>query len=257
MEIGARGELARVDADARDAAGARRLPGPVLPGMPNLHSHAFQRAMAGLTERRGRAGDDFWTWRETMYRFVSRLTPELIEAVAAQLYVEMLEAGYTSVAEFHYLHHDTGGNAYADIAETSNRIVGAAATAGIFLCHLPVVYERAGFDDAPLSPGQRRFANDADQYCRLLDAVWDRHADRDQVRIGIALHSLRAVGETTMNRVLEYADTRGTDLPVHIHVAEQVREVEHCVARLGARPIQWLYDHAAVDRRWCLVHATH
>ena len=258
MDVDKRGYITRVAFDQHGIGGkVQRLPGPVLPGIPNLHSHAFQRAMTGLTERRGPAQDDFWTWRETMYDFVSKLTPEAVEAVACQLYVELLEAGYTGVAEFHYLHHDQDGRAYADIAETSNRIVTAARTAGIFLTHLPVLYTRGGFDGAPLVPNQRRFANDGGQFCTLLEALRRSYANDNDVHLGVALHSLRAVDPETMGEVLKFAETQDARAPVHIHIAEQTREVEECIARCGARPVQWLFDNAPVDDRWCLVHATH
>lgn len=252
------GHIARVAPDQHGVGSeALRLPGPVLPGMSNLHSHAFQRAMAGLTERRGPDRDDFWTWRETMYAFVSTLTPDTMEAIACQLYIEMLEAGYTGVAEFHYLHHDQGGKAYADLCETSNRIVSAAKSAGIFLCHLPVLYSRGGFERTPLSMNQKRFANDGEQYCKILEALHQSYGKDQQVRLGVALHSLRAVDPESMKEVLDFTDTVDARAPVHIHVAEQTREVDECVAWSGARPIRWLYDNATVGERWCLVHATH
>lgn len=251
------GLISRIEPALNAPDNAHRLPGPLLPGMFNLHSHAFQRAMAGLSERRGPAEDSFWTWRETMYEFVSRLTPDAIEAVAGQLYVEMLEAGYTGVAEFHYLHHDRDGKTYADIAETSNRIIAAARTAGIFLTHLPVLYMQGGFDGSELTPHQRRFANGREQFCELLHTLWQTHGATNQIRLGIALHSLRAIDPAAMLDVLAFLDTKDGAAPVHIHIAEQTREVEECIAWSGARPVQWLYDHAPVDTRWCLVHATH
>lgn len=258
MDVGVDGHITRVACDQPGIGGeVQRLPGPVLPGISNLHSHAFQRAMTGLTERRGPAQDDFWTWRKTMYDFVSKLTPEAVEAVACQLYVEMLEAGYTAVAEFHYLHHDRNGKAYADISETSNRIVSAAKTAGIFLTHLPALYTRGGFDGAPLAPPQQRFANDGERFCSLLDSLWRSYENDNDVHLGIALHSLRAVDPATLGEVLMFATSRDARVPVHIHIAEQTREVKECIAWCGARPVRWLYDNAAVNERWCLVHATH
>ena len=256
IEIDAHGVLLRVEPGG-DGGGARELHGPVVPGMPNLHSHAFQRAMAGLTERRGPTEDSFWTWRETMYGFVSRLTPEDIQAIATQLYVEMLEAGYTGVAEFHYLHHDPQGKPYDAIAETSERIVAAANQAGIFLTHLPVMYTQGGFDGAPLAPEQRRFANDAARFTEILDTLHKTHAKDARLRLGVALHSLRAVSPEAMREVLVHLESLDPAAPIHIHISEQTREVEECVEWCGRRPVQWLYENAEVDERWCLVHATH
>jgi formimidoylglutamate deiminase len=237
------------------AQGAERLRGAVLPGMPNLHSHAFQRAMAGLTERAGPGDDSFWTWRELMYRFVVRLEPEDLEAVAAQLYVEMLKAGYTSVAEFHYVHHDRDGSPYGDPATMSERIVAAAAGAGIGLTLLPVLYQANGFGGVPPAAGQRRYVMPTDAFLALFEELRRRFAGRPEIAVGVAPHSLRAVGEGSLAAVAEAS--RVVAAPIHIHVAEQVREVEECLAWSNRRPVEWLLDHQAVDRRWCLVHATH
>lgn len=226
-----------------------------VPGIANLHSHAFQRAMAGLAERRGGAAtgeDSFWTWRETMYRFASRFDPDTLRAVAAQLYVEMLEAGYTSVCEFHYVHHAPDGRAYDDPAAMSRALIDAARATGIRLTLLPVLYMTGGFDGRALAERQRRFAHDVDGYLRLFDAL--RTDEDDRVRIGCALHSLRAVPEDAMRAVLAALPA---DARVHVHIAEQTGEVDECVAVRGARPVQWLLDHADVDERWTLVHATH
>jgi len=257
IEIDARGSLVRVEPGGAGGVETRELKGPVLPGMPNLHSHAFQRAMAGLTERRGPAEDSFWTWRKTMYGFVARLTPEDIESIAAQLYVEMLEAGYTGVAEFHYLHHDPRGNPYETITETSQRILAAAKQAGIFLTHLPVMYTQGGFDGAPLSPEQRRFANDAAGLAEILDSLHGKYAKDADLRLGVAVHSLRSVSPEAMGEVLNHIEALDPAAPIHIHIAEQTREVEECVEWSGRRPVQWLLENARVDERWCLVHATH
>jgi formiminoglutamate deiminase len=218
-----------------------------VPGLPNLHSHAFQRAMAGLTERRGAKADSFWTWREQMYRFVERLGPDDLEAIAANAYMEMLEAGFTWVAEFHYLHHQPDGRPYANIAEMSERIVAAAAEVGIGLTLLPVLYRQGGFGGKPPSDAQRRFLNDRDSYARILQTKVPGG------RIGIAPHSLRAV--TLDDLTWAAATWRGQ--PAHIHVSEQTREVEDCLAAHGRRPIDLLMDTVAVDEHWCLVHATH
>ena len=220
----------------------------MLPGLPNLHSHAFQRAMAGLTERRGSDADSFWTWREAMYRFVERLDPDALEAIAAFAYMEMLEAGFTRVAEFHYLHHQPDGRPYDNVAEMSERIVAAADSAGIGLTLLPVLYRQSGFLGKPPSPAQRRFLNDRDSYARLMET---RVPDGN---IGIAPHSLRAV---TLDD-LQWAALTWHGQPAHIHVAEQTREVDDCLAAHGRRPVDLLLDTVEVDdRRWCLVHATH
>jgi|SRR6185437_2999839 len=224
-----------------------------LPGMPNLHSHAFQRAMAGLAERRGPGDDSFWTWRETMYGFASRIGPDALRAVAAQLYVEMLKAGYTRVCEFHYLHNAPDGAPYADRAAMSRAVVEAARDTGIGLTLLPVLYMTGGFDGRPLSDRQRRFGLSVDAYLRLLESLCA--LESPGMRVGIALHSLRAVPEGAMREVLDAPLAR--DRPIHIHIAEQIGEVQDCLGIRGARPVQWLFDHADVDARWCLVHATH
>ena len=228
--------------------GAERAAGPVVPGLPNLHSHAFQRAMAGLAERAGPEEDSFWTWRETMYRTVASLTPEQAQAIARHLYIEMLKAGYTSVAEFHYLHKAPDGSPYADPAEMADRIAAAAEEAGIGLTLCPVLYRHGGFGAKPPTEGQRRFILTVDEYLDLLTAIDPR------VPTGVAFHSLRAVTVEDMGAVLAAVDPAH---PVHIHIAEQRREVEDCCAWSGATPIDWLYDHVEVTARWCLVHATH
>lgn len=224
-----------------------------LPGMVNLHSHAFQRAMAGLAERRGPGDDSFWTWREVMYRFAARINPDTLRAIATQLYVEMLKAGYTHVCEFHYLHHAPDGEPYADRAAMSKAIIEAARDAGIGLTLLPVLYMTGGFDGRPLSARQRRFGLSVDAYLRLLEALLA--LESPAVRVGIALHSLRAVPEGAMREVLAAPLAQGR--PVHIHIAEQIGEVQDCLSLRHARPVQWLFGHADVDARWCLVHATH
>lgn len=231
---------------------ARRLRGVVLPGMPNLHSHAFQRAMAGAAERRSPAGrDSFWTWRETMYRFVGLLSPEDAEAVAAQLFCELLEGGFTAVCEFHYLHHQPDGTPYEDRAEMAKRHLAAARAAGIGITLLPALYRHGGIFGRDPAPGQRRFLNDLDGYARIMDGARAAVADNPQAAIGMAPHSLRAVTPDMLRAVA------AMDGPIHIHAAEQAKEVEECLAATGARPVQWLLDNAAVDARWVLIHATH
>jgi formiminoglutamate deiminase len=224
-----------------------------IPGLSNVHSHAFQRGMAGLAEIRGPANDNFWTWREVMYRFLDRLTPEDVEAIAAQAYVEMLERGFTRVGEFHYLHHDPSGAPYANIGELAERIAAATRETGIGLTLLPVFYAHSNFGGAPPVPGQRRFLNDVDQFACLLEASRKAIASLDDATLGTAPHSLRAVTPNELSRVVSLVP-RG---PIHIHAAEQTKEVDDCVAWSGARPVEWLLDNASVDRRWCLIHATH
>jgi formimidoylglutamate deiminase len=243
--IAADGTIATVT--PRSSETAERIAGLVVPGMPNLHSHAFQRAMAGLAERAGPEGDNFWRWREVMYRFLAVLTPEDIEAIAAQLYVECLLHGYTSVAEFHYLHNAPDGSRYAEAAEPANRVLAAAHTAGIGLTLLPVLYCHSQFGGAPPVEGQRRFILRPDAYASLCQSLVGKTS------LGIAPHSLRAVTPEELADVISIAGDR----PIHIHIAEQQKEVADCIAWSGTNPVAWLLDHAPVDRRWCLVHATH
>jgi len=224
----------------------------ILPGVANLHSHAFQRAMAGLAERQTNPEDSFWTWRETMYRFAARFTPELLRAVATQLYVEMLEAGYTAVCEFHYLHHAPDGRPYDDPAAMSRALIAAARDAGIRLTLLPVLYMTGGFDGRALGERQRRFGHDVDAYLRLIDTLCEDAGP--MLHVGCALHSLRAVPPEAMRTVL---DALPPSMPVHIHIAEQIGEVQDCLALRDARPVEWLLANANVDPRWTLVHATH
>lgn len=222
-----------------------------IPGQYNVHSHGFQRGMAALSEHRGPTDDDFWSWREVMYRFLDRLTPEDTQAITTQAYAEMLEGGYTRVGEFHYLHNDPSGARYADPAEMAARIVAAAGSAGIGLTLLPVFYAHSDFGGQPPKPGQRRFLSDLDSFGALLEAS-ARHLPDDAV-MGIAPHSLRAVTGEELAALLAMSPTG----PVHIHAAEQVREVEASLAFSGARPVEWLLDNMGVDERWCLIHATH
>ena len=234
---------------------AQRL-GMVLPGMPNLHSHAFQRGMAGLTETAGLADDDFWTWRQTMYGFVNVLTPDQMEAIATQLYVEMVKAGYTAVAEFHYLHNTPGGGAYDDRAELSRRIARAAATAGIRLTLLPVLYQQGGFGGTPLTDAQQRFRLETGDWLALVQDL-QSGLDPTTQRAAIALHSLRAVAPEAQAEAVAGYRSFDADGPIHIHIAEQPKEVVDCEAWSGARPVAWLLDHHDIDARWVLVHATH
>ena len=235
-------------------AGVERVAGAVVPGVGNLHSHAFQRGFAGLTEKRGDgAADHFWTWREAMYRFAGAVTPEDLSAIAAMAQVEMLESGFTGVAEFHYVHHRPDGGGYDDPAEMSAAIVRAAETTGIGLTLLPVFYAHGGFGDRPTGPGQRRFVCDLDRFARLHEGAARAVARLDGGRIGIAPHSLRAANPEELTALA--ALHRGR--PIHIHIAEQTAEVDDCLAATGARPVDRLYDVVDVDAHWCLVHATH
>jgi formimidoylglutamate deiminase len=246
------GRIARLETGVAPEAGDE--PHAVgLPGIPNVHSHTFQRGMAGLSERRGPGDDSFWTWRETMYRFLERLTPDDVEAIAAQAFVEMLEAGFTRAGEFHYLHHDPSGQPYASLAETATRIGAAAVETGIGLTLLPCFYAHGDFGGAPAVSGQRRFLNDVDRFGRLLEASRALVRDVPGLVVGVAPHSLRAVTPDELRAILALAP----DGPVHIHVAEQTREVEASRAWSGRAPVAWLLEHAPVDARWCLIHATH
>ncbi|WP_420432197.1 formimidoylglutamate deiminase [Hyphobacterium sp.] len=251
LAIDASGRIASVLSGASADDDAERID-MLLPAPSNLHSHAFQRALAGLTEARGTGGDDFWSWRETMYAFLPRLGPDEIEAIAAMLYVELAESGFAAVAEFHYLHHQPDGSPYEDIAETAGRIASAASQAGIGLTFLPVAYARGGFGGKPVTDGQKRFANEPEELLQIREAAI-RHLVRADDTLGIAPHSLRAVTGEDFATLLD-----GIDIgPVHIHIAEQMREVEDCQAWSGQRPVEWLLDQVNVNENWCLIHATH
>lgn len=294
LAVDANGHWSQVQANtpADQRVGAQILSGPVLPGVVNAHSHAFQRAIAGLTERRTikgawtlggsalvkeepaqRAGlteameqspqapniltssDNFWTWREKMYSAALRIGPAQLEAIATQLYVELLQGGYTQVCEFQYLHNDLNGAPYADPAEMSLALVRAAQRAGIGLTLLPTLYMRAGFGEPSLRDDQRRFASTPESIARIVESVLRQTGGDARIQVGVALHSLRAVSPPALQSLADYA--RAAALPVHIHIAEQTQEVDDCLIHTGQRPIEWLLDHAEVDARWNLVHATH
>jgi formimidoylglutamate deiminase len=253
MTCGADGRWLSITADQPAPAGATLLGGPALPGLVNAHSHAFQRAFAGLAERRNAAQDDFWSWRDRMYGVALRIDAEMLRAVASQLYAELLAGGYTQVCEFHYLHHDTDGSAYPDPLLMSQALVQAAADAGIGLTLLPVLYERAGFTQATLRPDQRRFATTVNSVLALRDGI--RSLGLPLVNAGVAIHSLRAAAPASIKAL---AKALGSDAgPVHIHIAEQTAEVDDCLLATGARPIEWLARELPLDARWQLVHATH
>jgi formiminoglutamate deiminase len=226
----------------------------LLPALANLHSHSFQRAMAGMTEYRMAGKDSFWTWRDLMYRFTKHLTPEQVEAIANLVFMEMQEAGYASVGEFHYIHHQADGTPYDDIGELSGRIAAAAANTGIGLTHLPVLYTYGGAGGVPLEAGQARFGNSVDRFNALTDRARTIVSQLpDDCRVGIAPHSLRATTPEDLSIVLA-AHSGG---PVHIHIAEQPKEVADISVWLGARPVEWLLQNADVSKDWCLIHATH
>jgi formimidoylglutamate deiminase len=258
LEWDATGTLQRVSPDVpAPAAGVARAAGPVLPGMPNLHSHAFQRAMAGLTEYRANATDNFWSWRDLMYRFAAKISPQGLAAIAQWLYIEMLKAGYTSVCEFHYVHHTPEGSHYAHVPELAERVVDAAQTSGIGMTMLPVLYQYSGFGAQLPRADQQRFINTPDSLLGLLGKLRAARPETAALRYGVAPHSLRAVSGDSLRALLEGLDASLPGAPVHIHIAEQTAEVDACLATEGARPVQWLLDRFDVNERWCLVHATH
>jgi formimidoylglutamate deiminase len=233
--------------------GAERIAGIAIPGLPNLHCHAFQRGMAGLAERRGPEADSFWTWREVMYRFLDRLSPDDVQSITAFAYMQMLEAGFTTVGEFHYLHHDIDGRPYTDLGEMAARIVAASAETRIGLTLLSSFYAYGGFGGAPPAAGQRRFLNDPDRFLKLVERTRTIMAGLPETQVGIAPHSLRAVTPETLRIVCQATP----DGPIHIHAAEQMKEVDESLAALGRRPVEWLLDNAGLNSRWCVIHATH
>ena len=261
IAIDARGDITNITTDATfEPELMARLPGPAIAGMPNLHSHAHQRAMAGLSEYRASgagAEDSFWTWREVMHRFAEMVTPEILEAVAAQLYVEMVKAGYTAVCEFHYVHHGPGGVPYDDPAEMSMALVRAATRAGIGITLLPVLYETGGYSGKEPNPGQRRFISAPDQLLRIIEGVKTVHASDPQVHVGFAPHSPRQVTKDGMQAVIDGLTAMDAHAPIHIHVAEQEKDVSESVEQTGLRPVEWTMEHFDVGPRWCLIHATH
>lgn len=251
VEWDARGALTRVQADARPPIGVPRAD-YVVPGMANLHSHAFQRALGGLTEHAGDGPDSFWTWRELMYRFAANITPEQAEAIAAQLFSECLRHGYTSLCEFHYIQRDPAGELYARPAEMAERIAAAGQQSGIGLTLLPVLYSYSGFGEQALKPEQRRFRTDVDTVLRIVEALAPLRSG--QLEVGAAPHSLRAAG---IEQIRELAAALPKERPLHIHIAEQQGEVEQSLAFSGWRPVEYLLENINIDERWCLVHATH
>lgn len=233
-----------------------RLYGALIPGLPNSHSHAFQWAMAGLGEKSGKGGDSFWTWRQAMYGFVDAITPDDLQAIASALYMQMLKSGYTSVGEFHYLHHDANGQSFSNPAEMSQRIFESAKESGIGLTLLPVFYRYSGFGEQEPNAGQKRFIHDQQDFAFLIDEV-AALSSRYQQSFGIAPHSLRAVNQQDLNFAIEHLNSVNSEAPVHIHIAEQMKEVNDCLDFYGKRPVEWLLGNQNVNERWCLVHATH
>jgi formimidoylglutamate deiminase len=244
-------------------ADATSLNGPVIPGMPNCHSHAFQRAFAGYSEYRQYDAngepttDSFWSWRDIMYRFVAKMSPEDLHVVAKFLYIEMLKAGYTSVAEFHYLHHQVGNVQYDDPAEMSHQVIKAAELAGIGMTHLPVLYTYAGFGEQAPSSAQGRFIHQTNDYLRLLESLHSSYSGTASFKLGIAPHSLRAASEEQLKQVIPFIRDMDSTAPIHIHIAEQTKEVEDCLDFYNQRPVEWLLNEQQVDQHWCLIHATH
>lgn len=230
----------------------------VVPGISNVHSHVFQRAMVGLTETAsGEGRDNFWSWREVMYAFTRALTPEHIEIIARAFFIDLLKHGYTGVGEFHYLHKDAQGLPYPSVTELSDRIIAAADATGIHLTHLPVMYETANFGGVPAHQGQRRFVHTVEEYLSLLEMLQGKLKNTSHL-LGIAPHSLRAVTPETLTRILDALPGLGlADCPIHMHVAEQEKEVADSLAWSGKRPMAWLLDNYEVNARWCLIHSTH
>ena len=257
ISVSSAGVIESIVSDSEVTEDAEQIKGTLLPAIANLHSHAFQRAFAGFSESRGQANDSFWSWRKIMYQFVDKLNPEQVFVIARQLYIEMLKAGYSSVAEFHYLHHSPSGKPYDDPAEMSHQLVKAAQEVGIDLTLLPVYYRHSGFNDQQASAGQRRFIHQPDDYSRLLDSLFNHYQSEPSIGIGMAPHSLRAVSTADIRQAIDVLDHYDAKAPIHIHIAEQMAEVNECLAHTGQRPVQHLYDNFDVNERWTLIHATH
>ena len=252
--VSSAGDFESITADAT-ADDAEIIDGIVIPGMPNLHSHSFQRAMVGMAEYIKSDDDDFWSWRNLMYQCANRITPSQLHAITSQLYMEMLKAGYTSVAEFHYLHHQQNGNAFDTLTNLSDVIIEAAASSGIGLTLLPTLYQTSGFGDQQPREEQRRFINGIEQFARLIEKLLPSRSS--QLQIGLAAHSLRAMQEGALTELVALKNDLGLTTPLHIHIAEQEQEVSDCENHYGCRPIQWLCDNFDVNKSWSLIHATH
>ena len=261
LGIDAAGNIASVSSGCPEVSD-ERINGTTIPGIPNVHSHAFQRAAAGLTEKRPYgsplgAENSFWTWRKIIHSFVTHLTPNDQLAIASQLFVEMLKAGYTAVGEFHYLHQDPIGNAYSDPCEMAHRIVNAAKRVGIGLTLLPVLYSIGGYSNLKPNEGQRRYMLDVESFLKLVERLSKEYRDSDQIRIGIAPHSVRQVPPKPLADALTGFDSIDSKGPIHIHIAEQRGDVDAHIENFGVRPVAWLLDNVEVNSRWCLIHATH
>ena len=247
------GRIIKIETDVMTEATDNKVD-TLLPSLGNLHSHTFQRAMAGMTEFRAKGRESFWTWRDLMYRFLGHLSPEQYEAIAALVFMEMQEAGYASVGEFHYVHHQPDGTVYDSLSELSDRVFAAAVETGIGLTHLPVLYTYGGVNQEALAGGQLRFSNDVDRFLTLVDGCkGNLDGLPDDAQVGIAPHSLRATSPADLTHVLNATP----DGPVHIHISEQLKEVADVEAKLGQRPVAWLLENFDVTDRWCLIHATH
>ncbi len=254
LKLAADGMISSIERGQAQTAD-KSIHGIVIPGMPNAHSHSFQRLIAGRTGPQGNQSDSFWSWRNAMYRYANRISPDQFADVAKWVFTEMLKAGYTSCAEFHYLHHQPGGKPYENPAELSNRLIEAATVTGLALTLLPVLYCSAGFGKDRVNDEQRRFANSPEAYLQLMTICQKSISKNPLLRLGMAPHSLRAVPARDLHEVLQsWPDNQ---CPIHIHIAEQPAEVEECIEHLGARPVEWLFDQFSIDDRWNLVHATH
>ena len=231
--------------------------GVVIPGMVNCHSHAFQRAFAGFSEQGSEGKDSFWTWRSIMYKFIDQLTVKDAQTIATQLYIEMLKMGYTRVAEFHYLHHEINGDNHTELAEMASAIFNASQQSGIGLTLLPVLYRFSGFGPLPANEGQKRFINSVEQFNQLVSDCFTLSTAYENTNVGIAPHSLRAVDKSSLDQAVKHVRSLDNKAPVHIHIAEQQKEVDDCLAHYGQRPVEWLLNNAELDEQWCLIHATH
>ncbi len=245
------------DIIAGNVSGAEQVKGVVIPGMVNCHSHAFQRAFAGFSEQGSEGKDSFWTWRNIMYKFLGQLSAEDAQVIASQLYIEMLKMGYTRVAEFHYLHHDIDGNNHTELSAMAQAIFAAAKHSGIGLTLLPVLYRFSGFGPQAATDGQKRFINSVEQFNDLVTECFNLANLQANCNVGIAPHSLRAVDKSSLLTAVEHVRSLDAQAPIHIHIAEQQKEVDDCLAHYGQRPVQWLLDNADLDKHWCLIHATH
>jgi len=236
---------------------AERIKGSIIPGMVNCHSHAFQRAFAGFSEQGSEGQDSFWTWRKVMYKFLAQLTTENVEVIASQLYIEMLKMGYTRVAEFHYLHHEINGSNHSTLSAMAEALFKAAKTSGIGLTMLPVLYQFSGFGAQVPNDGQKRFINSTKQFNKLVSDCFKLSEHYSNTNVGIAPHSLRAVDKDSLMQAVAHVRNLNAKAPIHIHIAEQQKEVDDCLAYFGQRPVQWLLDNMTLDAQWCLIHATH